>query len=345
VVTGTDGKKYRLNKYLKTGKADVTELPPTSDEDSGSSFEPEEAEEAEVPPTKKNRATTRASRRISPREVKQTQRRQVARKSRGRKKTVPRKGRRTKRKRPAARGGATAASATQVEDSNGVTAASSTQVEDSNGATAASATRVEDSNGATAVGATQVEGKAKTKQAKKRDWIKSYSPALAADQHARLPLALRDMDVPVDDGLYYRFAHRVCKEYKGHMENKVLQDDLHSHRDTLVANCVSQVFTEVRPRSVVPHGGDEQAAVIAILPVVEKVFNMPPAGPKFGSPEWMSNMCKGRIPIVYAAKFPNLMKKLVRKLIKRGNKKPGLPAGYPILQMGKRSLLTMFAFC
>ena len=111
-------------------------------------------------------------------------------------------------------------------------------------------------------------------------------------------------------------------------------DKLHAHRDSIVAACIGQVFTEVRPANQVPHLGHTTTALVHILPVVEKVFQMPAAGCPYGSPEWEKEVGKDmeKLPFSVAARHKGLLAKLVRYYIKNGDP---TAQGFPIREEGK----------
>ena len=151
-------------------------------------------------------------------------------------------------------------------------------------------------------------------------WLDCSSNVLAADEDARLARAVTTHKVDIDEHPpgYYRFLQRVCRIYK---DDHNAKDVLHANRDTVLGTAIQDVFQQIRPCTHVPHDGDAGAALKAIIATVQDVFEMPPAGPVTGSDEWVKWMCrrpKG-IHFSYAAKFPQLMKKLVLYFIKKGD--------------------------
>ena len=144
-----------------------------------------------------------------------------------------------------------------------------------------------------------------------------------------MPEALSKLCIDLNtkfDG-YYAFVHRVCKEYKGYIESDVMQDELFSHRDTIASASIADVFTQVRPLNQLPFQGDSRAALVELLPVLEIVFKMPPAGHPTGSIEWVKLQCKKpqNISFAAAARFDDLRKALVRFWIKTGDPRNGFP--------------------
>ena len=168
-------------------------------------------------------------------------------------------------------------------------------------------------------------------------WVRSRAPALSDEENCRLPAAIKACKINLDTcgRGYYTFLHRVCKEYKSYMEDPTMKvDKLHAHRDSIVAACIGQVFTEVRPANQVPHLGHTTTALVHILPVVEKVFQMPAAGCPYGSPEWEKEVGKDmeKLPFSVAARHKGLLAKLVRYYIKNGDP---TAQGFPIREEGK----------
>ena len=168
-------------------------------------------------------------------------------------------------------------------------------------------------------------------------WVRSRAPALSDEENCRLPAAIKACKINLDTcgRGYYTFLHRVCKEYKSYMEDPTMKvDKLHAHRDSIVAACIGQVFTEVRPANQVPHLGHTTTALVHILPVVEKVFQMPAAGCPYGSPEWEKEVGKDmeKLPFSVAARHKGLLAKLVRYYIKHGDP---TAQGFPIREEGK----------
>ena len=164
-------------------------------------------------------------------------------------------------------------------------------------------------------------------------WLKSNAPALSNEEHNRLVKAYAAKNNPTNDQAYYAFVHRVCKEYKAFIVGKSrLFDTLHnSKRDTLIASAISQVFCQILPTNK-PHAGDIAAAKDSVIDILESVFRMPNAGSSFGSPAWIQAQCSKprEIPFNYAAKWPKLMKRVVKHLMKHGG-----DHGFPLLQVGE----------
>lgn len=162
-------------------------------------------------------------------------------------------------------------------------------------------------------------------------WLKTKAPALSGPEHSRLAKKYSEA-FNKDDHKYYAFVHRTCKEYKQFiLDNNILVDELHSKRDALLASAISQVFCQI-PAFDRPHAGNIQEAKIAVIDVVEHVFEMPHAGHMFGSPGWIKDQCRRprEISFDHAVKFLPLLHRLVRHLIKIGG-----DHGFPLLQPGE----------
>ena len=170
-----------------------------------------------------------------------------------------------------------------------------------------------------------------TESAAPKSWLKCNAPALSSKEHERLAISYAELQDPKDEA-YYAFVHRVCKEYKSFIAQKNrLVDELHSKRDTLLSSAISQVFCQMRA-SDKPHAGNTNDAKKAIINIVEAVFQMPEAGSAFGSLDWIKEQCSNprAIAFKHAAKFPSLMTRLVKHLIKHGG-----DHGFPLLQVGE----------
>ena len=164
-----------------------------------------------------------------------------------------------------------------------------------------------------------------------QQWLKSRAPALSQREHSRLARAYSSTFSGKPES-YYAFVHRTCKEYKAFMiANNGLVDDLHSKRDSLIAAAVSQVLCQI-PAIDKPHAGDVNSAKEAIIDLVETVFDMPHAGFSFGSPGWIKEQCANPrdIEFHHAVKFPKLLHRLVKHLMKTGG-----DHGFPLVQPGE----------
>ena len=163
-------------------------------------------------------------------------------------------------------------------------------------------------------------------------WIRSRTPPLSEEEHARLPKALEvaKIDVGNSGPGYYLFVHRVCKEYKVYVQDITITSQvMHEHRDTHVAACISQVFSEIRPVNARPHNGDITDALLSLLPVVESVFLMPESGGHpYGSDQWRAEQGKhpSKITFASAVRFPDLRLKKVKYMIKKARGPHGFPA-------------------
>ena len=89
---------------------------------------------------------------------------------------------------------------------------------------------------------------------------------------------------------YYCFAERVCRHYlKLWTQHK--SDKLHLNRDNLTRAAVATVYEECKPYSDKPHYGNNTVGRGMVLPLLEKVFNMPlEEHERKGSDEWIAHV-------------------------------------------------------
>ena len=74
---------------------------------------------------------------------------------------------------------------------------------------------------------------------------------------------------------YYCWAERVARGYKAKWELHNDRSNQHVNRDNITRAAVAAVYEQIRPYSDKPHFGNTHKGKTAILPVLEKVFNMP----------------------------------------------------------------------
>ena len=145
---------------------------------------------------------------------------------------------------------------------------------------------------------------------------------------------------------YYAFVDRVCKHYKVFMESSKLHDALHSHRDTMLCSCIEDVFSQIRPETALPHGGDCTEALLGVLPIAEYVFKMPESDAKIGSEEWVACKVKDPQSISFseAARFQPVRIAFVKHMIAEGLAKNGFPKlkkGIPYVIIANNSKLVI----
>ena len=130
-------------------------------------------------------------------------------------------------------------------------------------------------------------------------WAKCAAPPLEPKQLAELSqlvqerwthLAHESFNKQYPVSKYYLFAERVGRHYvKLWSTNK--SDKLHLNRDNLTRAAVATVYEECKPYSDKPHYGNNSVGRGMVLPLLEKVFNMPLEEHKRkGSDEWIAHV-------------------------------------------------------
>ena len=131
----------------------------------------------------------------------------------------------------------------------------------------------------------------KKKKGTTQTWSKCRDPELTDTQLNKLGPALdkneggKYFQPRFSRAKYYAFAHRVCRAY--HAEWVRQDSDVsHINRENLTRSAVASVFGQVRPWSDKPHHGNTYMATVALLPVIQVVFDIPSYAFKPGSEEW-----------------------------------------------------------
>ena len=129
--------------------------------------------------------------------------------------------------------------------------------------------------------------------------------------------------------------------------SKNKSDPHHLNRESVTKAAVTRVYDTIVPTSDRPHKGDVNSAVLTVLPILEKVFTMPPDKCPEGSEAWFKsmiaearydcvthrrytcfvNICANniRFPFKACVKYERLMSARIAKCIADGN-----DDGFPI---------------
>ena len=84
--------------------------------------------------------------------------------------------------------------------------------------------------------------------------------------------------------------------------------------------CLQVVFRQI-PKDERPRNGRMSPLVDLLLPVIEKMFDLPSTGPKEGTEEWLQEKETSPISITFRHMMfhPRLMRAFVRDLLRRGD--------------------------
>ena len=160
-------------------------------------------------------------------------------------------------------------------------------------------------------------------------WLKCTAPDLADTEYMELDNAIDDLKIDCKtDTNYYNFLARVCRHFKDFVaKDASTNDSIYARRDAVVSSCIDDVYTQIKPSRSRPLGGQTAKAVKVVLPVIEYVFEIDPAGERYGSPEWIDDLLKhpSRITIAQAAKHEPLRIRLVKHWIAKACGKHGYP--------------------
>ena len=88
------------------------------------------------------------------------------------------------------------------------------------------------------------------------------------------------------------------------------------------AACLQVVFRQI-PKDERPRNGRMSPLVDLLLPVIEKMFDLPSTGPKEGTEEWLQEKEASPISITFRQMvyYPRLMRAFVRDLLRRGDER------------------------
>ena len=98
---------------------------------------------------------------------------------------------------------------------------------------------------------------------------------------------LEGFDIQTEDGeAFYDFVEDIAKNYNR------LQDDekFHLTRQQVLLNSITSKFNSM-PAVEQPFDGSTEAALMELLPVIEKAFDMPAIRPPRGNTYVLMNLC------------------------------------------------------
>ena len=94
---------------------------------------------------------------------------------------------------------------------------------------------------------------------------------------------------------------------------------------------VAQALSQIRPRTNLPHDGENKMSVTVLQPIMEKVFEVPKLAGAKGSSKWVNHVIqRENYTFRDCVDFPEIMRHFVRSRMKEGQQK-GLRKGFPIL--------------
>ena len=126
-------------------------------------------------------------------------------------------------------------------------------------------------------------------------WLKCRNPQLTAAQLDKLTPALKALEGSdffqprFPRAKYYAFAHRVCRAYVAEWTRQE-SDPIHINRVNMARSAVASVLGKVRPWTDKPHHGNAHQGMLALLPAIEGVLDIPSYAFRPGSKRWLTKI-------------------------------------------------------
>ena len=157
-------------------------------------------------------------------------------------------------------------------------------------------------------------------------WLRCRAPALSPAELESLSNACEGTGCEnFSSGEYYIFTMRVAQEYKLRQKSAC-----HFNNNNVLRAAVSQVFVQVRPKTLLPHDGDVNAALDTLLPVMQQVFAMPEVQDGISEDKWVQSLIKSD-DYTYddCYDYKELMQYHIKRECDAGREKDGFPIKLP----------------